>query len=179
MARYSRATGVFIVVVLLLPPSFCLAQLFPLVPVEELGLRVASGFRVTLYADEKLGNDIFAMTLDAQGHVVVTGPGYIRTLHDTNGDVVGGQSDFVRAKEDRRHGISRLLRFSFTGWSFFGAWNFDHRQRRILICDNSLLFACASQVSRIKFSAWRTRISSISICTPSTLCSMVPAVWIG
>lgn len=52
---------------------------------EDLGLRVAPGFRVSLYADETLANDIFAMTLDAKGRVVVTGPGYIKILHDTKG----------------------------------------------------------------------------------------------
>jgi putative membrane-bound dehydrogenase-like protein len=52
---------------------------------EDLGLRIAPGFRVTLYADQDLANDIFAMTLDSQGRVVVTGPGYIKVLHDTKG----------------------------------------------------------------------------------------------
>jgi putative membrane-bound dehydrogenase-like protein len=52
---------------------------------EDLGLRVAPGFRVTLYADQDLANDIFAMTLDSHGRVVVTGPGYIKVLHDTKG----------------------------------------------------------------------------------------------
>jgi putative membrane-bound dehydrogenase-like protein len=56
-----------------------------LLSADDLGLRVAPGFRVTLYADENLANDIFAMTLDSQGRVVVTGPGYIKTLHDTHG----------------------------------------------------------------------------------------------
>ena len=64
MARHSKLLTIFAGFVLL--PSISFAQLFPLVPVEELGLRVASGFRVTLYADERLANDIFAMTLDAQ-----------------------------------------------------------------------------------------------------------------
>lgn len=57
-----------------------------LVPVEQLGLRVARGFRVSLYADSDLANDIYAMTLDARGNAVVTGPGYIKTLFDTDGD---------------------------------------------------------------------------------------------
>jgi putative membrane-bound dehydrogenase-like protein len=52
---------------------------------EDLGLRVAPDFRVTLYADQDLANDIFAMTLDSHGRVVVTGPGYIKVLHDTTG----------------------------------------------------------------------------------------------
>ena len=41
-----------------------------LVPVEQLGLRVARGFRVTLYADSDLANDIYAMTLDSRGNAV-------------------------------------------------------------------------------------------------------------
>jgi glucose/arabinose dehydrogenase len=54
-----------------------------LVPVDDLG-RVARGFRVTQYADASLANDIYAMTLDSRGDVVVTSRGYIRTLLDSN-----------------------------------------------------------------------------------------------
>lgn len=57
-----------------------------LVPVPELGLRVARGFQVSLFADSQFANDIHAMTLDAQGRVVVTGPGYIKTLLDEDED---------------------------------------------------------------------------------------------
>src|ERR1700730_7749105 len=52
---------------------------------EGLGLGVAPGFRVTLYADQDLANDIYAMTLDSQGRVVVTSRGYVKVLHDTRG----------------------------------------------------------------------------------------------
>ncbi|PYJ86207.1 MAG: hypothetical protein DME22_06135, partial [Verrucomicrobia bacterium] len=62
------------------------AQAAELVPVEELGLRLAPGFRVTLYSDSDLANDIYAMTLDSRGRVVVTSPGWIRILEDTDGD---------------------------------------------------------------------------------------------
>ncbi len=44
------------------------------------------GFRIELYAGDELAHDIFAMTLDALGHVVVAGPGYIKTLFDDDGD---------------------------------------------------------------------------------------------
>jgi putative membrane-bound dehydrogenase-like protein len=53
---------------------------------EDLGLRVAPGFRVTMFADENLANDIYAMTLDAKGRVVATSRGYIKTLEDSDGD---------------------------------------------------------------------------------------------
>ncbi|MFL5242349.1 MAG: PVC-type heme-binding CxxCH protein [Gemmataceae bacterium] len=52
---------------------------------QDLGLRVPPGFRVSLYADETLANDIYAMTLDARGRVVVTSRGWIKVLHDTKG----------------------------------------------------------------------------------------------
>src|SRR5688572_4869671 len=57
-----------------------------LVAIPALGLRVARGFEVTLYANETLANDIYAMTLDSRGNVVVTSQGYIRTLQDRNND---------------------------------------------------------------------------------------------
>lgn len=62
-----------------------------LIPVPALGLRVARGFEVTLFADETMANDIYAMALDRRGNVVVTGQGYVRTLHDNDGD--GGADD--------------------------------------------------------------------------------------
>src|SRR5579883_1396129 len=46
------------------------------------GLRVPPGFEVTEYADSNLANDIFSMTLDPRGRVVVSGRGYIRILVD-------------------------------------------------------------------------------------------------
>lgn len=65
-----------------------------LVNVPDLGLRVATGFRVTLFADDALASDISALTIDSHGNVVVTGPGYIRTLYDRNND------GFADAAED-------------------------------------------------------------------------------
>ncbi|MCI0744992.1 MAG: hypothetical protein L0Y58_06265 [Verrucomicrobia subdivision 3 bacterium] len=64
------------------------AQSSALVPVDDLGLRIARSFRVTLYADSDLANDIYAMTLDSRGDVVVTSRGYIRTLLDSDNDGV-------------------------------------------------------------------------------------------
>src|SRR2546423_830209 len=51
----------------------------------DLGLRVAPGFRVTLYADQDLANDVYAMTLDSHGRVVVTSRGYVKVLHEGRG----------------------------------------------------------------------------------------------
>jgi putative heme-binding domain-containing protein len=48
--------------------------------VEEFGLRIAPGFRISLVADHTLANDIYAMTLDAKGRIVVTSAGWIKVL---------------------------------------------------------------------------------------------------
>ena len=57
-----------------------------LVPVPEFGVRLAPGFRISQFSGPELANDIYAMTLDSRGNVVVTSQGYIRTLLDTDGD---------------------------------------------------------------------------------------------
>src|ERR1700719_2437870 len=50
------------------------------------GLRVPPGFEVTEFADSRLANDIFCMTLDPRGRVVVSGRGYLRILVDDDND---------------------------------------------------------------------------------------------
>jgi putative heme-binding domain-containing protein len=53
---------------------------------EDLGLAAPPGFEVSLFADDSLAHDIFSLTIDSQGRVVVAGPGYVKTLHDADGD---------------------------------------------------------------------------------------------
>jgi putative heme-binding domain-containing protein len=60
--------------------------LAPLTRADDLGLRVAPGFRVTLFADHEIANDLYAMTLDSQGRVIVTSRGWVKRLEDTDGD---------------------------------------------------------------------------------------------
>ena len=50
------------------------------------GIRVPEGFHVELYADDDLAHDIHSMTFDSKGRVVVSGPGYVRILIDSNND---------------------------------------------------------------------------------------------
>lgn len=52
---------------------------------DDFGLRLPPGFQVSLYADETLANDTYAMTLDARGRVVVTSQGSVKILHDSTG----------------------------------------------------------------------------------------------
>src|SRR5947208_11560129 len=50
------------------------------------GLRVPHGFTVTEFAGDDLAHDIYTMTLDPRGRVVVAGRGYVRLLVDDDGD---------------------------------------------------------------------------------------------
>lgn len=54
---------------------------------EEPGpFRVPDGFRVSQFAGDDLVHDVYAMTFDPHGRVVVSGRGYVKTLHDDDGD---------------------------------------------------------------------------------------------
>ncbi len=75
--------------------------LFPLSPaVSGSSIKVQKGFTAIQYAGPELANDIYSMTLDSKGRVVVSGRGYIRTLHDTNQDGIADKS-IQFAKLDR------------------------------------------------------------------------------
>ncbi|GIW81284.1 MAG: hypothetical protein KatS3mg105_3091 [Gemmatales bacterium] len=70
------------------------------------GLQVPDGFEVVEFADSKLANDIYSLTLDPKGRVVVSGRGYIRILIDENDD---GRADraieFADAPKDGAMGM--------------------------------------------------------------------------
>jgi putative membrane-bound dehydrogenase-like protein len=55
---------------------------------DAANLQVPPGFIVTQYADDRLAHDIFSLTIDSFGRVVVSGPGYVRILIDSNDDGV-------------------------------------------------------------------------------------------
>ncbi len=70
------------------------------------GLRVPDGFEVAEFADSSLANDIYCMTLDPKGRVVVSGRGYIRLLVDDNGDGRADRAlDFAGAPKDGAMGL--------------------------------------------------------------------------
>lgn len=56
------------------------------------GIRVPDGFEVTLFADDKLAHDIFSMTIDSKGRVVVAGANFVKILEDTDNDGVADSS---------------------------------------------------------------------------------------
>ncbi|MHB8952161.1 MAG: DUF7133 domain-containing protein [Pirellulaceae bacterium] len=51
-------------------------------------LTVPEGFEFSLYADDELAHDIYSMTVDSAGRVVVSGAGYVRILLDEDADGV-------------------------------------------------------------------------------------------
>src|SRR5205085_10548423 len=72
-----------------------------------LGLRLPPGFEVTEFADDRLANNIYSMTLDPRGRVVVSGPGYIRILVDDDGD---GKADrAINFADGPKEGAQGLL----------------------------------------------------------------------
>ena len=61
------------------------------------GLKLPNGFEAALIADDALAHDIYSMTVDSLGRVVVSGPGYVRILLDTDAD---GKADTYRQYAD-------------------------------------------------------------------------------
>jgi putative membrane-bound dehydrogenase-like protein len=79
---------------------------WPRLDAQQHGLKVPPGFEVTEFADAKLANDIYCMTLDPKGRVVVSGRGYIKILVDDDGD---GKADraitFANGPKDGAMGL--------------------------------------------------------------------------
>ena len=63
-------------------------------------LSVPPGFEARLFADDDLAHDIHSLTFNSRGQLTVSGPGYVRTLLDTDGD---GRADRVRTFAEAPH----------------------------------------------------------------------------
>ena len=73
---------------------------------EDLGFLVPDGFEVSLFAEDSLAHDIFSMTTDSQGRIVVAGKGYIKTLSDTDQDGRADQATlFSNFPKSGAHGM--------------------------------------------------------------------------
>lgn len=93
---------------------------------SELGLRVAPGFEVTLYADADLANNITCMALDRRGRVAVVSDGVIKILGDRDED---GVADRVTRFAPVQTGATGIC---FVGDDLFaagegGIWRFRDR----------------------------------------------------
>jgi len=58
----------------------------PIAPPPAPDISVPAGFVATLVADNAIAPDIYTMTIDDAGRVLVAGRGYVRVLADDNGD---------------------------------------------------------------------------------------------
>ena len=79
-----------------------------LLAAEKVGIRVPPGFEVSLYADDDLAHDIYSMTVDSLGRVVVSGAGYVRILIDKDGD---GTADSFKQFVDGPQGGAQGMAF--------------------------------------------------------------------
>jgi putative membrane-bound dehydrogenase-like protein len=93
----TRAVAI-LVLLMSLPPRLCAD--------ESLGLAVPAGFSVARVADDELAHDVFCMTVDRRGRPVVSGPGYVRTLIDQDGD--GRAESFVQFSDGPATGAQGL-----------------------------------------------------------------------
>jgi putative membrane-bound dehydrogenase-like protein len=74
---------------------------------KSLGLRLPAGFEITEFADSRLANDIYCLTVDPRGQIVVAGRGYICLLVD---DDKNGKADRAIDFADRpKDGAMGLL----------------------------------------------------------------------
>lgn len=73
---------------------------------DDIGVSVPEGFEVTLFADDDLAHDIYSLTVDSFGRVVVSGSGYVRILNDTDAD--GRADSFVQYADGPRTGAQGM-----------------------------------------------------------------------
>lgn len=64
---------------------------------DDVSLVAPEGFAVTPFATDELAHDIYCLTIDTGGRVVVSGPGYIKILIDRDGD---GRAETARTFAD-------------------------------------------------------------------------------
>lgn len=53
---------------------------------EDAPFFLPPGFKAEPFAGDELAHDIYSLTINGEGNVVVSGPGYIKVLHDDDGD---------------------------------------------------------------------------------------------
>ncbi len=67
---------------------------------DNAGMRLGPGLKCTVAASDNLVHDAFTLTTDDLGQPVVSGPGYIRTLIDSNSDGVYEKAvDWLRVEQ--------------------------------------------------------------------------------
>ncbi|HEV3437618.1 MAG TPA: hypothetical protein VG122_09665, partial [Gemmata sp.] len=76
------------------------------VPAASPEVKVPPGFSISMYADNPLAPDIYTMTIDDAGRVLVAGRGYVRVLVDDNGDGIADRAiDLIDGLKDGPMGL--------------------------------------------------------------------------
>ncbi len=87
-------------------PMSPLLLLLASVPAASPDVKVPPGFSISVYADNPLAPDIYTMTIDDAGRVLVAGRGYVRVLVDDNGDGVADRAiDLIDGLKDGPMGL--------------------------------------------------------------------------
>ncbi len=73
---------------------------------EDHGVKLPPGFKISLYADHTLANDIYCMTLDEKGSVVVSSRGWVKRLLDTDGDGKADKAQIIAQTNSGAMGLS-------------------------------------------------------------------------
>jgi putative heme-binding domain-containing protein len=84
-----------------------LLMLLASIPSASPEVSVPPGFSIKQFADNSLAADIYTMTIDDEGRVLVAGRGYVRVLVDDNGDGIADRA--VNILDDLRDGPMGLL----------------------------------------------------------------------
>lgn len=116
---FAQANGANLYVAIflaILPAIRCLA--------DDTGVAAPAGFDVELFADDELAHDIYSLTIDSKGRVVVSGAGYVRILIDednngradsyktfANGPATGAQGLFFDGSDLICVGDAGVLRY--------------------------------------------------------------------
>src|SRR5690242_15628372 len=90
-------------------PIITLVSLVPVLAARadhvQNGLCLPEGFEVTEYAGSDLANDIFCMTIDPRGRVIVSGRGYTRVLVEDGQGRATRAIDFAAGPKDGAMGL--------------------------------------------------------------------------
>ncbi|QNN24643.1 c-type cytochrome [Planctomycetales bacterium ZRK34] len=56
------------------------------VAAADLPFEIPDGFEINIFADDDMATNIYSLAIDSRGRVVVSGPGYVKILHDDDHD---------------------------------------------------------------------------------------------
>src|SRR5688500_17926614 len=87
-------------------PALLLLAITTAAPLPVSELKLPAGFTARLYAGDALASDIYTMTIDDEGRVLVAGRDYIRVLIDADNDGYADRAvDLIDGLKDGTMGL--------------------------------------------------------------------------